>query len=233
MDRDTALAKIKKCLALSKSANANEAATAMRQAQKLMAEHSISDGELQLGDVAEAETAASGVVITTWDATLTRLVADTFGCEVISVMRRQLGRSGVLQRKRTMAFVGVGAAGEVASYCYAVLLRQVLRDRRAHMAKQPGNCKAATRTARGDAFALAWVAGVSDLVERFAGTETNRALLETYMRTRYPDSVTSEAKNRAVGRNVKDDSYRAGLAAGKKAQLDRGVGGPMGQERLA
>jgi hypothetical protein len=35
MDRETALTKIKKCLALAKSSNEHEAAAAMRQAQKL------------------------------------------------------------------------------------------------------------------------------------------------------------------------------------------------------
>lgn len=232
MNRGQALEKIKKCLALSKSPNPHEAAAGLRQAQKLMAEHGISDDDLQLSDVAESSTASSGVVITTWDATLTRLVADAFGCEAISIMRRELGRNMVTKRKRTVSFIGVGAASEVASYCYDVLLRQVLRDRRAHMARQPKACKPATRVARGDAFALAWVAGVSDLVERFAGSAKNRELLEAYMRKHHPDTKNVDAKNRAVGRNVKDDSHRAGFAAGKNAKLDRGVGGPMEQARL-
>jgi len=232
MDRATALEKIKKCLALSKGPNPHEAAAGLRQAQKLMAQHGINDDELQLSDVAESAADSSGVVITTWDATLTRLVADAFGCEAVSVMRRMLTANRGSVRKRTVSFIGVGAASEVASYCYDVLLRQVLRDRRAHMARQPKTCKPATRVARGDAFALAWVAGVSDLVERFAGTAKNRALLEAYMRSRYPDTVEAKTKNRAVGRNVKDDSHYAGYAAGKQAQLDRGVGGPLEQVRL-
>lgn len=41
MSRDEAILKIKKCLALSKSSNENEAATALRMAQSLMKEFQI------------------------------------------------------------------------------------------------------------------------------------------------------------------------------------------------
>lgn len=232
MDRATALDKIKKCLALSQSANPHEAAAGLRQAQKLMAEHGIRDEDLQLSDVAESSTASSGVVITAWDARLTHMVAEAFGCEVITTIGRRLGKHLNFKRKRDVCFIGVGAASEVAAYCYDVLLRQVLRDRRAHMAKQPKNCKAATRLARGDAFALAWVSGVRALVDRLAGTEANQRLLEAYVQKHHPGLVSTKPKNRAVGRNVKDDSYHAGMQAGRKAQLDRGVGGPMQQEQL-
>ncbi len=48
MTRDKALAKIKKCLALGRSTNPHEAAAAMRQAQKLMAEHGLNDTDVKL-----------------------------------------------------------------------------------------------------------------------------------------------------------------------------------------
>ena len=41
MDKETALTKIKKCLALSKSVNEHEAAIALKQAQRLMQEYSL------------------------------------------------------------------------------------------------------------------------------------------------------------------------------------------------
>lgn len=46
MDKSKALDKIKKCLALSKSSNPHEAAAALRQAQKLMHAHDITEREL-------------------------------------------------------------------------------------------------------------------------------------------------------------------------------------------
>ena len=41
VDRDDAIRRIKKCLVLAKSQNANEAATALRQAHKLMEEWNV------------------------------------------------------------------------------------------------------------------------------------------------------------------------------------------------
>ena len=43
MDKNKAIEKIKKCLALGKSANEHEAAQALKQAQALMREYGISD----------------------------------------------------------------------------------------------------------------------------------------------------------------------------------------------
>lgn len=48
MDRDRALDRVRKCLELSSSPNPHEAAAAMRQAQKLMRQHSITERELGL-----------------------------------------------------------------------------------------------------------------------------------------------------------------------------------------
>ena len=45
--KDTALAKIKKCLALAASPNPHEAAAATRQAQKLMAEYGLTETDGQ------------------------------------------------------------------------------------------------------------------------------------------------------------------------------------------
>lgn len=232
MDRDTALSKVKKCLALSKSANPHEAAAALRQAQKLMAEHGLSDDDLQLSDVGAASTKAGSVVITTWESSLTRMVADAFGCEVISSIERFIARGCQVKRRRQVVFIGMASAQDVAAYAYDVLLRQVLRDRRAHMAVQPKACKPATRVARGDAFAAAWVCGVADLVDRLAGSPRRTELLEAYLARQHPNLAAAKVKDRTLSRNVKDGSYSAGFAAGRKAQLDRGVAGPLAQGRL-
>ena len=47
MDRQKVIDKIKKCMALGKSSNANEAAAALRQAQKMMAMHNLSEADIE------------------------------------------------------------------------------------------------------------------------------------------------------------------------------------------
>ena len=57
MDKERILEKIKKCLALSKSANEHEAAQALKQAQALMREYGITDIEVELSAVKETGAA--------------------------------------------------------------------------------------------------------------------------------------------------------------------------------
>lgn len=232
MTRDQALSKIKKCLALAKSSNPHEAAAAMRQAQKLMAEHNVTETDVSLADVSEVAAPSQLNASTPWETALSSMIADAFGCERFSLTSRHLTRSLDLVRKREYIFVGVGAAPQVASYAYSVLSRQCARDRLAHIRKQPKNCKPITKTARGDEFALGWVYGVRSLVESFAGTERDQLLIEQYMADRHPDLKSATVKDRAKGRNVSHNDMAQGHAAGKQAQLNRGVGGVAQQGLL-
>lgn len=232
MTRDQALSKIKKCLALAKSSNPHEAAAAMRQAQKLMAEHSLSETDVSLADVLEAAAPVQLNTITPWETNLAYMVAEAFGCEHLLKTSRQLTRSLDLAKKREYIFVGIGAAPQVASYAYNVLARQCARDRLAHIRKQPKNCKPITKTARGDEFAFGWVYGVRSLLESFAGTERDQLLIEQYMVERYPDMTSAKVKDRAKGRNVSHNDSHQGRLAGQQAQLNRGLGGAAAQGLL-
>lgn len=229
MDKDKALAKIRKCLALAKSGNANEAATAMRQAQALMREHGLDDTDAKLIDVDEQDTDARLQTITVWESSLARTVADAFGCEIIASSRYSPAPP---YSRRTWCFVGVGAAAQVASYAMNVLSRQCAKARLQHIAAQPRNCKPITKTARGDAFATGWVIGVKGLVQAHAGTECHEALLQAYMDRKHPGLTTAKVKNRVVGRNVGNDSGYAGYAAGKAAQMHQALQGGEEARRL-
>jgi hypothetical protein len=231
MNRDQALSKIKKCVALAKSNNPHEAEAAMRQAQKLMTEHNLTETDVSLADVMESAAPAQLNAFTPWEATLAHIISGAFGCEHFSKTDRHLTRSLDLVRKREYIFVGVGAAPQVASYAYEVLSRQCARDRLAHIRKQPKNCKPITKTARGDEFALGWVYGVRGRVESFAGTERDKLLIEQYMTSRHPDMTSATIKDRAKGRNVSHNDVHEGLLAGRQAQINHGVSAP-GQQRL-
>lgn len=224
MDRESVIRKIKKCLALSRSANESEATAALRQAQALMREHNLDAQGVAIASVVEADVRARFTPVLLWELRLVGIVGDAFGCEVISTHKTASRPGCMFKRVRYWRLIGIDAAPEVAGYAYEVLAAQCVRDRLAHIRKQSKNCKPATKTARGDAFALGWVRAVEPLVERFAGTQRDREAIAGYMQKTYPNLVSANVKRRDVGRNVKDCG-RLGNQAGKGAVLNHGVGG--------
>jgi uncharacterized protein (DUF433 family) len=223
MDRDKALEKIKKCLALAGSSEPHEAAAAMRQAQKLMAEHGLSGIDVELADVAESKASAKSNLLPNWEVSLARVVANSFGCDFY--INRSLAQRFMMapERKTDYTFVGLHANAQIASYAFSVLQRQCIADRLAHVKKQPKRLKSTTRTARGDAFAVGWVAAVRDLLDKLAGCERHAELIEHYMGHTHPDMAEASVQRRELNRHVRDDSFSDGHQAGKKAQLRKGV----------
>lgn len=232
MNRDDALQKIKKCLALASSSNPHEAAVAMRQAQKLMQQFGLSEVDVTLADVAESTALAKTVDLVQWEAVLSSMVAQAFGCHVYTSQRRKLSQTLTYRRERVYVFVGVGAAAEVASYAYDVLSRQCAKDRRAHIATQPKTCKPKTKTARGDAYAEGWCTGVKSKLEAFSGDERNAVLIAQYMQSRHTEMSSTAPKDRTQGKNVKHNDFHNGVQAGRNAQLDRGISAATPQALL-
>lgn len=225
MNREQALSKIKKCLALAKSANAHEAAAAMRQAQKLMAEHALDLASVELSEVVEERARAAMNSMPKWEVRLANMVGDAFGCRVIWTKTRRLIGAYRTTTDTVVVFIGSATGAQVARYAFEVLSRQCAKLRLAHIQAQPKSCKPITRTARGDHFAGGWVTGVEGLVSKFAGNDADQLLIEQYVSVKFPDLEDKQVKSRAVGRNVKDDDAMKGYMAGKNAQLNHGLGG--------
>lgn len=233
MNRDQALTKIKKCLSLAKSDNSHEAAAAMRQAQKLMSEFKVNNLDLTLIDVQEVRAKATSTAANVWEVRLVRMVAESFGCEIFGTVTGTYNSAGNYVRERFYVFVGVDAAPTVASYAYEVLSRQCAKSRLEHIRKQPKNCKAITKTSRGDEFAKGWVVVVADLIERFANPARDEALLLTYIQTKHPELGDGKVRDSTKGRKTDLGHRLAGYRAGADAQLHNGVGGVKQQEMLA
>ena len=110
MTRDEALDKIKKCLALAASPEAHEAAAAMRQAQKLMAQFGLTETDVTLADVGEVRQQAQNVPVVRWEAALAGMVAGAFGCDMYTSTSLVLGQTLQFRRHRYYVFIGVGPA---------------------------------------------------------------------------------------------------------------------------
>jgi hypothetical protein len=223
-DRDKIIDKVKKCLALAKSSNEHEAAAALRQAQKLMQAHGISDLDIEHADIQEEGTrAGASQKPSRWECGLATRVASAFDCSVFLACAHPVGR---------WVFVGAAPSGEIAKYAFEVLFRQAKRARAQYIKTALKRCTT-TRTRRADLFCEGWVMTATELVERFSGSEAAQARVTAYLENKHKLS-SFQGRNRNAGRNLSERDYndmQAGHRAGMDAQLNRGVGG-VG-ERLA
>lgn len=125
--------KIKRCLALSKSSNENEEATALRQAQALMREYRLTELDVRLSDVDEVQSDKSRANRRpTWDRHLSGIVARVLGCPPLSY-HHWCDTSGRMVERAL--FVGVMPAPQIAMYAYESLLAKLTQARRDYVAQ--------------------------------------------------------------------------------------------------
>lgn len=227
-DRAKIIDKIRKCLALGTSSNEHEAAAALRQANKLMQAHGITDLDVAAAEATERQAKAGAArKPSNWETMLACKVADSFCCKVIFSSSWKGGRWG---------FIGCGAAPELAQYAFEVLLRQAKRARDTHIKTNLKRCKTATKTRRADLFSDGWVMAVTETVEAFAGNEQQTAAIDAYTSTRYPSLIKMDARDRNADRKISArelNDWFSGTQAGGDAQLNRGVSGLQERKALA
>ncbi|PAT34934.1 DUF2786 domain-containing protein [Vandammella animalimorsus] len=223
MTRDEALIKIKKCMALRRSAEPHEAAAALRQAQKLMEMFNLSERALEVADVHEEKINAQSSGQTLWEGFLANCVAGAFGCEYYLIRRREYTTAFETRTTWQYVFVGLDAAPTLAGYAFDVLGRQCYRARAAHIKLQPKRCKPSTKTARGDDFAIGWVMAAAAVVQHHAQPQRNEELLLEYMAERHPNMTTIKPRDSRKGKNVSGHAQE-GYRQGQGAQLHHGVG---------
>lgn len=220
MDKESALQRIKKCLALGKSSNEHEAAQAIRHAQILMDKYGLSHSDVELAEVTEHCTRAP-LTVPQWHWNLVHLCARAFGCER---WHRKISTGG------GFVFCGINGRPELASYAYEVLLRQLKTARRGYMKTELSRVRIGkNKTARADKFCEGWVANVSDTVHEFARTEAEAELLTRYKSEKY--GVMKKAKTRDIKTNIGLGDYWAGHDAADGVRLDMPLG-QAGHKRL-
>ena len=123
MDKSSALEKIKKCLALSRSANEYEAAQALKHAQALMAKYGLTGWDVELAEISEQYGKAPKSA-PSWHWRLVHLCGSAFGCDRWHAADRSGGR---------FVFCGINGRPKLAAYAYEVLLRQLKTARREYI----------------------------------------------------------------------------------------------------
>lgn len=216
---DRILDKIKKCLALAASGNEHEAAAAMRQAQKLMEQHGVSDRDVLASQAGESGSKAGAASKPAqWEADLAVSVGEAFGCRVIFTQRYG----------GTWVFIGFAVSHEVASYAFAVLARQARKARTNYIATALKRVRRpAAKTARADLFCTGWVRTALSAVTAWTAPPEHEAAVEAFIGVNYPHLGTLKAVDRSPRGRLRDhqlDDLLRGQIAGKGAVLNRGIG---------
>jgi hypothetical protein len=222
-DREKILARIKKCLALSRSSNEHEAAIALRQAQALMREHGISDSDVAASYASETRgrSGASRTPVD-WETGLAQTVAKTIGCEVIFCSSREKG---------SWIFIGCNSADQICEYAFAVLHRQLKRARSEYIKKHLRRCSAARKTRRADLYCEGWVVSVASKVEPLRISETERAAIAAYAGRYLTHEMKPLCRNESIKGAAVDDWLR-GRRDGNDIDLRRPIAGGEDHEAL-
>jgi len=224
------LAKIRKCLALSKSPNPNEAAVALRQAQVLMRAHGVEAHHVNAADIAEVTTPSRTMARDKpahWEANLAHLVARAFGCKLF--VTKFLLKPGMgYCNEGSYVFIGTKSQAEIASYTATVLIRKCKDARRKWVADPLGSVQCMSKskghlTRLGDAFAEGWVLQIEQLVNDFANPPEIDAAIDLHIRQHdvsENECATRSIPKNKIGKGEKMAAYM-GMVAAKGESLFR------------
>lgn len=227
MDRAKVLDKIQKCLALSKSPNEHEAAAALRQAQKLMEKHGITDADLG------AIGYGSEKVDTTIQVgkgrrnkktgTYTPPSIPVALAFIVDLMERAFCVRPVYgaDRRKTdlnwnVTYYGREDRVLLAAYAHTVVARAVDAAWRDYLTVNPHY-----RQYKGGraGFYIGWIKAVSAQVESLAMTDEERAATDLVLRREGVRLSTVSTTNQRFSSNAAN----AGASAGESFKLHRPV----------
>lgn len=222
MDRDKVLDKIQKCLRLSKSSEPHEAAAALRQAQKLMRMHNVSEAE-----VAGMEFGYETVKVPIQVTKKVPLILSA----LIALVKRVFAVRPVLSQEVRLSdaswnvtYYGLKERVAVASYTHVVLHRAMEAAWREYLFMNP--LLKGERGARAG-FMLGWLEGVSDQVEAMVATEAEAAGTQLVVDAHCGKLV----KTKTNSMNIDLGSFGDGATEGSRFKLHRPVGQEMQQLR--
>ncbi|UYA99053.1 hypothetical protein P9A54_gp68 [Xanthomonas phage vB_Xar_IVIA-DoCa10] len=211
--------KLKKCMALSKSPEPHEAAAALRQAQKIMAELGVTEDELDGLDTAD-------VVVKTREG---------FGrCRTMSnlatMMERAFGVKAVFERnpgsaaRLNVRYIGPKGRVMLAEYAHKVVWRAMqaswddLLIRRPDMKGDSG---------KRQAFHIGWLNSVYKQISAIAPTEAEDRAIQRYCDKIYEYGVVQQDKFKK--KELDGGAFHAGARAAADFTLHR----PMEEQQAA
>lgn len=218
MSNERIIRKIKHCLALSQSSNADEAATALRQAQKLMSKHNVNEFDTLSVDINEHRvTATTKTNPPDWQYDLASVVADAMGC-AWHCNHWKRGSGG----QSAFVFIGFDYQPEIASYALEVLLRQITKERKAYVASLDDGFSRYEKRRHGDHYCEGWVKGVNEVVKSFALPDQQEQAIDKYREEKYSIKPLNRPPKKPVWQASLSRAH--GFERGQLANLNRGAG---------
>ena len=214
--------KICKCLRLSESSNANEAALALRQATSLMKKYGVTDAQVLAAEVSECATQVGQQYTPPfWALALANLVADAFECRYL--ISRCYGRCPEFR------FIGLGFKAEVATYSYTVLHRYLLKAieefelsvKNQHIKSMAKKEDMSQR--RIEVFTQAWLFRAGRSIAEFSTGVAEKKIVDDYIKEKYGETVELSAVEPSDTLSANYDDILQGMRAANDIELYRSV----------
>lgn len=207
------------------NSSAEEAALALRRAQRLMETHKLSEADADLMNINEVSTQKApshAEKMPEYMALLAEMIARVFGVKFYTSHGVHVwGESP----KRTITYYGPDERPQVAAYSFEVLGKQLAKARRDYTKTLRKNIKPATKVARADTFCSAWVNGAYAVVSDFVVPEAEATLIKAYRSRKLSVGMQTLEPRKPGKASGTDDAAIQGYRAGHNAQLHHGVTG--------
>lgn len=216
-DREKILTKIQKCLRLSKSSEPHEAAAALRQAQAMMRQHSVSDEELmgiEVKNVLVITPAPAMKKCPLGFAHLVSIIQTAFGVDAVMERAYVAGKPRLAFR-----YFGVGGRPELAAYAHDVVWRQLWGSWNKYRKDFPE--LANVRGAR-MGFWVGWLQRVRQQVVDFGATPEEKELVNRRKLAHYDGGLSDGKQNKMA---ISGRMVAAGHQAADGFSLHRPVNG--------
>ena len=222
MNREEALDRIQKCLALGSSPNENEARTALLMARRLMAKYMISEGEVTEAD-GDPEERDSSVTCTTvrdpWAIQLGTLIGERHRC-------RSFVRKGYRKKTMTVSFIGFPKDLDICLSAFEYAAATV----------RLGIASARMDRARADSYARGFLNGLEAAYREQDRREEGETGMSLMAVTVPPEEVEGYADRTLGSRRISMRSYMtdpsvydSGYAAGRGHLNEKVRGHPVKQ----
>ncbi len=225
LDKQKIIERIEKLMAMANdSSSPNEAAIALKRAQKLMEQHNISSGDVMMNKVTQEtskKVSRNSSKLPNYMMYLVTIIENAFECKAIFTQGYYSGT--------TVTFYGIGTDPLIAKYSLEVLSRQLKKARREYIQNtfprdKHGNHGQKTKTRMGDSFAMGWVeeAGQKASAIRCRMPEEKSQMLAAYKKQTWGEISNLEDTG---NQGLDLEAVTAGQAAARNIQLHHGVDG--------